>query len=44
MVTNGERVACPGVLRQTPISFEGMTFDVDLYVMPLMGYDMVLGT
>jgi len=43
-VANGEKVACPGVLRQAAISIEGMTFDVDLYVMPLAGYDMVLGT
>ena len=43
-VANGEKVACPGVLRHAPISIEGMTFDVDLYVMPLAGYDMVLGT
>jgi len=34
----------PGVLRHALISIEGMTFDVDLYVMPLAGYDMVLGT
>ena len=37
-------MACPGVLKQAAISIEGMTFDVDLYVMPLAGYDMVLGT
>jgi hypothetical protein len=39
-VANGERVACPGVLRQAP----GMEFHVDLYVMSLAGYDVVLGT
>jgi hypothetical protein len=44
MVANEEKVACPGVLRQAPISIEGMAFDVDLYVMPLAGYDMVLDT
>ena len=43
-VANGERVPCPGVLRQAAISIEGMAFHVDLYVMPLAGYDMVLGT
>jgi hypothetical protein len=42
-IANGERVACPGVLRQAAISIEGMTFDIDLYVMPLARYDMVLG-
>lgn len=43
-VANGEKVACPGVLRQASILIEGMAFDIDLYVMPLAGYDMVLGT
>ena len=43
-VANGEKVSCPGVIRQAPITIEGMTFDVNLYVMPLAGYDMVLGT
>jgi hypothetical protein len=43
-VANGEKVTCPGVLRNAPIDIEGLMFDVDLYVMPLAGYDMVLGT
>jgi hypothetical protein len=43
-VANGEKVACPGVLRQAPVYIEGMAFNVDLYVMPLACYDMVLGT
>ena len=43
-VANGEKVACPGVLQQAAISIEGMTFDGNLYVMPLAGYDIVLGT
>jgi hypothetical protein len=43
-VANGKKVVCPGVLRQAAVSIEGMTFNVDLYVMPLAGYDMVLGT
>jgi hypothetical protein len=44
IVANGERVACPGVLRQAPVIINGMEFHVDLYVMPLAGYDVVLGT
>ncbi|CAA0831880.1 Unknown protein [Striga hermonthica] len=44
MVANGERVACPGVLRQAPVVIHGITFTVDLFVMPLAGYDVVLGT
>jgi hypothetical protein len=36
-------VACPGVLRSAPIDVGGMVFSVDLFVMPLAGYDVVLG-
>jgi hypothetical protein len=43
-VTNDERISCPGVLRQAPISIVGEEFRVDLYIMPLAGYDLVLGT
>jgi hypothetical protein len=43
-VANGERVACPGVLAQAPICIDGTTFLVDLFVMPLAGFDLVLGT
>jgi predicted aspartyl protease len=43
-VANGDKVACPGVLRRTAISIDDLDFSVDLYVMPLTGYDMVLGT
>jgi hypothetical protein len=43
-VSNGERISCPGVLRQAPISIAGEEFRVDLYIMPLVGYDLVLGT
>jgi len=43
-VANGERIACPGVLRDASITIDGVTFQVDLYVMPLAGFDLVLGT
>jgi hypothetical protein len=43
-VANGERIACPGVLRQATIAINGEDFSVDLYIMPLAGYDVVLGT
>eukprot|EP00267_Zea_mays_P044908 XP_020397137.1 uncharacterized protein LOC109941068 [Zea mays] len=43
-VANGECIACPGVFRQAPITIAGEDFCVDLYVMPLAGYDVVLGT
>jgi hypothetical protein len=43
-VANGERIACPGVLPQALISIEGVPLCVDLYIMPLAGFDLVLGT
>jgi len=43
-VANGEKVACPGVIRQATLSIDGTIFTVDLFVIPLAGYDMVLGT
>ncbi|WVZ81753.1 LOW QUALITY PROTEIN: hypothetical protein U9M48_029095 [Paspalum notatum var. saurae] len=43
-VANGERVSCPGILRQAPVIIDDMEFRVDLYVMPLAGYHVVLGT
>jgi predicted aspartyl protease len=36
-VANGERVACPGVLRRAPVIINGMEFHIYLYVMPLAG-------
>jgi hypothetical protein len=43
-VANGERISCPGVICQAPIFIDGMEFRVDLFVMPLAGCDLVLGT
>jgi hypothetical protein len=43
-VANGEKIACPGVIRNAPVSVAGTTFRVDLFVMPLAGFDLVLGT
>jgi len=43
-VANGECVSCPGVIRQAPLTIDNDTFRVDLFVMPLAGYDLVLGT
>jgi hypothetical protein len=43
-VANGDQVSCVGVIRQAAITIHGNTFLVDLFVMPLAGYDMVLGT
>jgi hypothetical protein len=44
LVTNGERVTCVGVIRDAPLLIDGDSFPADLYVMPLAGYDVVLGT
>jgi hypothetical protein len=38
------RIMCPDVLRQAPISIVNTEFNTDLFVMPLAGYDLVLGT
>ena len=44
LVANGERVTCAGVIRDAPLLIDGESFPADLYVMPLAGYDVVLGT
>jgi hypothetical protein len=44
MVANGERVACVGIIRGAPLTIGGASFPADLYVMPLAGYDVILGT
>jgi hypothetical protein len=43
-VANGERIVCPGVIRDAPVTVHGETFHVDLFVMPLAGFDLILGT
>nr|CAB3494457.1 unnamed protein product [Digitaria exilis] len=43
-VANGERVPCTDVLRATCFSIDAETFRADLYVLPLAGYNVVLGT
>jgi hypothetical protein len=44
LVANGERVTCEGVIRDAPLLVDGEPFPADLFVMPLAGYDVVLGT
>jgi hypothetical protein len=44
MVANGERITCAGVLHNAPLHVEGEFYLADLFVMPLAGYDVVLGT
>jgi len=43
-VANGDKVPCPSVLRQAPLVIDDLAFAADLFVMPLAGYDLVLGT
>ena len=43
-IANGEWVACPGVIRHAQFSIDATSFATDLFVMPLAGYDLVLGT
>jgi hypothetical protein len=44
LVANGERVTYAGVIRDAPLLIDGDSFPADLYVMPLAGYDVILGT
>jgi hypothetical protein len=44
IVANGERITCPGVIWAAPVSVDGTDFNIDLFVMPLAGYNLVLGT
>ena len=44
VVANGERVSCPVVIRAAPVTIAGVNFAIDLFVMPLAGFDVVLGT
>jgi hypothetical protein len=41
---NGARVVYSGVIRDAPVTVQGETFRLDLFVMPLSGFDIVLGT
>lgn len=42
-IANGEQVKSLGVCSQILISIEGQDFTTDFYVIPLGGFDMVLG-
>jgi hypothetical protein len=44
MVANDEHVTCAGVIKAAPLFIDGAPFLADLFVMPLAGYDVVLGT
>ncbi|CAA0827436.1 Uncharacterized mitochondrial protein AtMg00850, partial [Striga hermonthica] len=42
-VANGERFQCTESFRNVPIKFQGVTVKADLYALPLVGPDVVLG-
>jgi len=42
-VANGERAPSGGVCPNTPITIGDETFNVDIFVIPLAGYELVLG-
>ena len=43
-VANGEHIACLGTIRQASFTIDEESFHTDLFVLPLAGYDVVLGT
>jgi hypothetical protein len=44
IVADGECVTCLGVFHGTPFSITGEAFKADLFALPLVNYDVVLGT
>jgi hypothetical protein len=38
-VANGEKITCPGVIRDALVTVHGTTFHVNIFVMPLAGFD-----
>ncbi|XP_077219595.1 uncharacterized protein LOC143853740 [Tasmannia lanceolata] len=43
MVGNGERLECSGLCKNVTLAMQNHKFQVDLFVLPLMGADIVLG-
>ena len=42
-VANGDRVPTSGVCQEAHMDIAGEPFSVDLYTIPLVGYDLILG-
>lgn len=42
-VANGERVPTSGICPATPIRIGDELFAVDIYIIPLQGYELILG-
>lgn len=43
-VANDDRVPCPEVYRDAPFTINRDAFAGDFFALPLVGYDIVLGT
>jgi hypothetical protein len=43
-ITSGEKIRSPDKCVQVPVELQGMIFTVDFYILPLEGYEVVLGT
>lgn len=42
-VANGDRLECGGLCKHTPMTIAPSRFTVDFYVIPLSGFDVILG-
>jgi hypothetical protein len=43
LVGSGERLPCSGIAKQVSLTIQSHCINVDFYVLPLKGWDMVLG-
>ncbi|XP_022007185.1 uncharacterized protein LOC110906345 [Helianthus annuus] len=43
LVGSGERLQCAGIAKQVVVEIQNKTITIDLFVLPLQGWDMVLG-
>ncbi|CAM8884641.1 unnamed protein product [Rhodiola kirilowii] len=42
-IGNGDQLLCDGACNKVPLRLENVTFEVDLYLLPIYGADVVLG-
>jgi len=43
-ITSGEKIPSPEKCIQIPVEMQGMTFEIDFYILPVEDYEVVLGT
>lgn len=43
MVGSGQRLQCAGLFLQVPLSIQGCLLTMDFFVLPMHGFDFVLG-